>query len=150
MSYSVFVKQNYNPTVQEIVVLCAVSCLPRILLLTTLVFVIGNNNKTDRRGFFKKLRDNYVAGRLEAATTKEEKRILERKQSEKIRRRAVFERNVKTLVDGFSRRLRRGPGHIKLLVVGGVVLVIWLCHKGSIGCERDRRDKVLVIGLGVE
>ena len=115
------------------------------LLLTSLILIGNTESKTDRRGFFKKLRDNYIAGRLEAAATKEEKRILERKQTEKIRRRAVFERNVKTLVDGFSRRLRRGPGHVKLLVIGGVVLVIWLCHKGSIGCDRERDNVVIML-----
>lgn len=112
------------------------------------MFLLANGPKeTTRRSFFKNLRDNYIAGRLEAATKKEERKILESKQAEKIRRRAVFERNIKTLVDGFSRRLKRGPGHIKLLVVGGVVLVIWLCHKGSIGCDNTKEKQILLMIL---
>ena len=113
----------------------------RLLLIIAIVFLIANK-PTTRRGFFKNMRDNYIAGRLEAAATKEEKRILERKESEKMRRRLVFERNIKSLVDGLSKRLKHRRSTIMTVVVGGVVLVIWLCHKGSVGCERDRRKPV--------
>ena len=113
----------------------------RLLLIIAIVFLIANK-PTTRRGFFKNLRDNYIAGRLEGATSREEKRIIKRKASEKMRRRKVFERNVKTLVNGLSKRLKHRRSTIMTVVVGGVALVIWLCHKGSVGCERDRRKPV--------
>lgn len=113
------------------------------IVVTAMVTTSAMGEETTRRGFFKKLRDNYIAGRLEAAATKEEKRIIERRENEKLRRRAVYERNVKTLVDGISKRLRQRSGHIKLVIVGSVALIIWLCHKGSIGCDRDK-EHVLI------
>ena len=117
---------------------CGNGFMYKILLILSLVFIVGNG-ETTRRGFFKKLRDNYIAGRLEASATKEEKPIRERKEAEKMRRRVVFERNVKSLVDGLSKRLKHRRSTVMSIVIGGVVLVVWLCHKGSVGCERDRK-----------
>lgn len=104
-------------------------------LLLFATSAISEDNRHNRRSFFGKIRDAYIQGRFEA----NEKRVIERKEAEKMRRRAVFERNVKSLVDGLSRRLKRGPNQFKLIVVGGVILIIWLCHRGSVGCDRDRR-----------
>ena len=114
---------------------CTQSWLVAGFFLT--VPIHAKDKQIDRRGFFTKIRDSYLQGRLEAATRKEEKRIIERKQAEKMRRRVIFERNVKTLVGGLSKRLKRGPSYIKVAVIGGVILVVWLCHKGSVGCEHD-------------
>ena len=117
----------------------------KICLLLIAVFLLGNDDgRTDRRGFFKKLRDNYIAGRLEAATAKEEKRIINRYEKEKLRRRKLFEKNVKTIVDGVGKRLKKKPSYILWSVAGGIALIVWLCHKGSIGCDRGR-DKVVVM-----
>lgn len=110
-----------------------------MLIIAINIPVYGSDNKTTRRSFFKRLKDNYIAGRLEAATNKEERRIIERRENEKLRRRAVYERNVKTLVDGIAKRLRQRTGQIKIIVVGGIILVVWLCHKGSIGCDNDKK-----------
>ena len=95
-------------------------------------------DRHDRRGFFKKLRDNYIAGRLEAAATKEEKRIIERREAERIHRRKLFDRNVRTLVTSVGKRIKKRPSYVWWGVAGGAVLVWWLCRKGSLGCERDR------------
>ena len=106
------------------------------LVLIT-VFLIGNDDgKTNRRGFFKKIRDAYIEGRMSA----NEKRIIERKEAEKMRRRQVFERNVRSLVDGISKRLKHRRSTVSVVVIGGVALVVWLCHKGSVGCERSNHD----------
>ena len=104
-----------------------------IALLLSVIFCLGNTDgKTTRRGLFKKIRDAYIEGRLSA----NEKRIAKRKEKEKVRRRLVFERNVKTLVKGISKRLKHKRSTVSLIVIGSVVLVVWLCHKGSLGCER--------------
>ena len=118
---------------------CYTTAMKVCLLLLTFFLIANTESKQTRRGFFKNLRDNYIAGRLEAANSKEEKRILERKQNEKMRRRMVFERNVKSLVDGLSKRLKHRRSSIMTAIVGGIVIVVWLCHKGSVGCERDRK-----------
>ena len=100
--------------------------------------MVGNtNDKTDRRGFFKKIRDAYIEGRLSA----NEKRIADRKANEKMRRRMVFERNIKSLVDGISKRLKHRRSTVSIVVIGSVVLVVWLCHKGSVGCERSKKNE---------
>ena len=93
--------------------------------------------KTDRRGFFGKIKDAYIEGRLSA----NEKRVAQRKADEKLRRRQVFERNVKSLVDGISKRLRTRRSTVGIVVAGSFAMVFWLCHKGSIGCERNKTDK---------
>ena len=100
--------------------------------------MLANNDKTDRRGFFKKLKDAYVEGRLSA----NERRIADRKEAEKMRRRQVFERNIKSLVDGLSKRLKHRRSTVTVVVIGGVALVVWLCHKGSVGCD-GQQDKQL-------
>ena len=104
-----------------------------LLVLLTVVLVGSTDDEIDRRGFFKKIRDAYVEGRM----TANEKRIAERRAQEKVRRRYWFERNINKLTDGLSKRLQRGPSYIKVAVLGGVVLTIWLCHRGSVGCDRD-------------
>ena len=100
------------------------------------VTLLSNDEKIDRRNFFTKIRDAYIQGRYE----KNEQRIADRKEAEKMRRRAVRERNIRTLIDGVSRRLKRGPSYIKVSVFLGVGLVVWLCHKGSVGCD-GKEDK---------
>lgn len=109
--------------------------LPLVLVLTT-IYDVGwgapKDEEIDRRGFFKKIRDAYLEGKA----SKNEKRIIERKEFEKLRRRAVFERNVKAIVDGISKRLKHRRSNFALVVVGSVVLVVWLCHKGSMGCAK--------------
>ena len=108
-------------------------CLLAIFLST---FLIGNgDNKTDRRGFFKKIVTAYREGRA----TANEKRIIERKEAEKMRRRQVFERNVKSLVDGVSKRLKHRRSTVSIVVIGSVALVVWLCHKGSVGCDSKQQ-----------
>ena len=105
-----------------------------VLIGIVVCFMTGNTDgKTDRRGFFKKIRDAYIEGRM----TKNEKRIVERKEAEKMRRRQAFERNVKSLVDGVSKRLKHRRSTVSIVVIGSVGLVIWLCHKGSVGCDRQ-------------
>lgn len=117
---------------QATITLILRSCTALLFLFSPNVLAESKENTHSRRSFFGKIRDAYIQGRLES----NEKRIYERREAEKVRRRAVFERNVKSLVDGVSRRLKRGPNQFKLLVVGGVILVIWLCHRGSVGCNR--------------
>ena len=113
-----------------------------IALFLSLIFCIGNGEKTsddkmDRRGFFTKIRDAYREGRLSA----NEKRIATRKEQEKLRRRMLFERNVKSLVDGVSKRLRHRRSTVSIVVIGATVLVVWLCHKGSIGCDGNKKEE---------
>ena len=117
----------------------------KVLLIITTVFLLGNSTETTRRGFFKNLKDNYLAGRLEAATKKEEKRIITRYEKEKLRRRKLFEKNVKTIVDGVGKRLKKKPSYILWSVAGGIALIVWLCHKGSIGCERDKNEMFIMV-----
>ena len=115
--------------------------MKKLLIISCFVLLANNESKTDRRGFFKKLRDNYVAGRLEAAATKEEKRIIERKENEKMRRRMVFEKHRGKLVDGISSRLKHRRSTVMTIIIGGVALVVWLCHKGSLHCYHRERDR---------
>ena len=112
-----------------------------LLIITTAFLIANNDNKTDRRGFFQKIRNAYIEGRLENAS-REEKRILKRKTKEKLRRRKWFEKNVNKLATGMSKRLKHRRSTIMTVVVGGIVIVIWLCHKGSIGCERDQKKSL--------
>ena len=116
--------------------------MKKLLIISCFVLLANNQSKTDRRGFFKKLRDNYIAGRLEAATTKEEKRIINRWEKEKHRRRKMFEKHRGKLIDGISARLKHRRSTVMTVLIGGAVMVIWLCYKGSLYCfhrERDRR-----------
>ena len=102
-----------------------------LLTILCLTLLANSDGKTDRRGFFARIRDAYLEGRLSA----NEKRIAERKEAEKMRRRHVFERNIKSIVDGISKRLKHRRSTVSIVVIGGVVLVVWLCHKGSMGCD---------------
>ena len=108
--------------------------LKSLVVIISFFLIAADNSKTDRRGFFKKIRDAYIEGRM----TKNEKRIMERKEAEKMRRRQVFERNVKSLVDGVSKRLKHRRSTVSIIVIGSVALVVWLCHKGSVGCDRSQ------------
>lgn len=108
------------------------------LLLFFATSAISDDNKHNRRSFFGKIRDAYIQGRFEA----NEKRIIERRENEKMRRRAVFERNVKSLVDGLSKRLKHKRSSLSLLIVGGFAFGAWLCYKGSLGCHRGDKRKV--------
>ena len=105
-----------------------------MLVLISIFLIANTETKTDRRGFFKKIRDAYIEGRLSA----NEKRIADRKEAEKMRRRQVFERNVKSLVDGVSKRLKHRRSTVSIVVIGSVALVVWLCHKGSVGCDNEK------------
>jgi len=107
----------------------------QLLLAMFLVSATTPDDKTDRRGFLRKVKDAYLQGRY----SREEKRIVERKEAEKLRRRAVFERNVKSLVDGAAARLKRGPRQVTLVIIGGTALVVFLCLRNSIGCERKEQ-----------
>ena len=103
------------------------------------IFLIAATNDPDtidRRGFFARIKEAYLQGRY----SREEKRILDRKQAEKLRRRVVMERNVNRLVDGISSRLKRGPRQLTIFIVGGTTLILWLCHKGAVGCRDDSED----------
>ena len=108
-----------------------------LLIILCSILLANSEPKTDRRGFFVKLRDAYIEGRLSAS----EKRIADRKEAEKMRRRQVFERNVKSLVDGVSKRLKHRRSTVSIVVIGATVLVVWLCHKGSVGCNRNKEEK---------
>lgn len=111
----------------------------KILLLSLTFSTVSfaeEDGKITRRGFFTKLKQAYIEGRMSA----NEKRVLERKEAERMRRRQVFERNVKSLVDGVSKRLRHRRSTVSIVVIGGVTLVVWLCHKGSVGCD-NRPEK---------
>ena len=110
----------------------------RCLQATILAFfLVGNaDDKTTRRGFFAKLKESYLEGRY----SREEKRVLDRKQAEKLRRRVVYERNVNRLVDGISSRLKRGPRQLTIFIVGGTTLILWLCHKGAVGCNKQESE----------
>ena len=105
--------------------------MKRCLVIITIFLLANGEDKTDRRGFFRKIRDAYIEGRLSA----NEKRIADRKANEKMRRRMVFERNVRSLVGGVSKRLKHRRSTVSIVVIGSVVLVVWLCHKGSVGCD---------------
>ena len=106
----------------------------KVLLLLSL-FLLGNEEIT-RRNFFEKLRIAYHEGR----GTKEEKRIIKRRIKDKARRQKLFDRNVKTLIDGIAKRLRHKPSAVKFYAVAGVGIVVWLCYKGSIGCDGKEDD----------
>ena len=109
--------------------------MKRCLVIVTIFLLANGEDKTDRRGFFGKIRDAYVEGRLSA----NEKRIADRNSNEKMRRRMVFERNV-SLVDGVSKRLKHRRSTVSIVVIGSVVLVVWLCHKGSVGCDGKNKS----------
>ena len=106
-----------------------------LTILISTVFILGNGSppkgEVTRRGFFTKIKNAYIEGRMSA----NEKRIAQRKADEKMRRRQVFERNVKSLVDGISKRLKHRRSTVSIVVIGSVALIIWLCHKGSVGCD---------------
>ena len=118
---------------QIVIVSVTMIIMIRLIVITLLAVVLVGNDKVNRRGFFGKIRDAYIEGRLSA----NEKRIADRKEAEKLRRRHVFERNVKSIVDGISKRLKHRRSTVSIVVIGGVVLVVWLCHRGSVGCERN-------------
>ena len=110
-----------------------------ISLLVQIVFIqVGwgapDDDKIDRRSLFKKMRDAFVEGKM----SREEKRVLDRKANEKLRRRAVFERNINKLVDGVSARLRRGPRQLTVYIFISAGVVGLLCYKGSMGCEKKK------------
>lgn len=106
------------------------------LIIFIILIAAENSSTTDRRGFFRKIRDAYLQGRYSA----EEKRIVERQENEKMRRRLVRERNVKTVVDGIAKKLKTRPSHVRLYVFGGLAVVIWLCYRGSVGCNDNDKD----------
>ena len=111
----------------------------KLLLITLCIFMLANNDDNiGRRGFLKKIVTAYKEGRA----TANEQRIVQRKEAEKMRRRQVFERNVKSLVDGLSKRLKHRRSTVSIVVIGGVALVVWLCHKGSVGCERSKTRRI--------
>lgn len=116
-----------------------------LLLLTTFFLIATDPDKTDRRGFFKKIRDAYIEGRMsvneERPLTRHEKRILKRYYKEKVKRRRLFDRNVRSLVDGLSKRLKHRRSTVSIVVIGSVALVVWLCHKGSVGCDNHKERK---------
>ena len=108
-----------------------------LLALSLSTVALAEDDEISRRGFFTKLRDSYLQGRY----TSNERRLAERREAQKAHRRAVRDRNIRKLVDGLSKRLQRGPSNIKLGIVVGVGLVVWLCYKGSIGCDGKEDDR---------
>lgn len=96
-----------------------------------------SEDNMDRRGFFTKLRNSYLEGRY----GKVEQRMLQRKQKEKAKRVKIRDRHIRKLVDGLSRRLRHKPSAIKFYAIAGLGMVVWLCYKGSIGCDGKDDDK---------
>ena len=99
-------------------------------------FLVGAKASGDetRQGFLAKLGHAYREGRESAA----EKRIVKRKAEEKLRKRLVFERNVKVLVDGISRRIKSRPRQLPIFVIGCTILAVWLCLNNSLGCNRSK------------
>lgn len=58
---------------------------------------------------------------------------------ETMRKRLQEEKHLAELTKGFKNFLSKG--HTKLYVVGGIAFALYLCHRGSIGCDRDSDDK---------
>ena len=109
-----------------------------LLIILCFIMLANNDDNIGRRGFLKKIVTAYKEGRA----TANEQRIVKRKEAEKMRRRQVFERNVKSLVDGLSKRLKHRRSTVTIVVFGGFALVIWLCHKGSVGCDSNNTRRI--------
>lgn len=105
--------------------------MPTKLILICLLSVSMPLLADSKPSLLQRIKDGYREGRRSA----EEKRIISRKEAEKLRRRMTFERNVKTLIDGIAKRLKHRRSTVSIVVIGGVVLVVWLCHQGSVGCD---------------
>ena len=89
------------------------------------------DEKIERRTLFKRMRDAFLEGK----NARLEHRKEFEQNMEKMRRRKVFERNVKTLVNGLSKRLKKRTSSVFIVIGATFVLAVWLCHKGSIGCN---------------
>lgn len=100
----------------------------KLYLFIAALPLLGAN---DHKNFFKNMREEYRRGRE-----------LAKAQNEKMRRRKVRERNTKKLVDGLSKRLKRGPWRVNTVLFGSGVIIIWVCYRGAFGCvSRDDDNK---------
>ena len=63
---------------------------------------------------------------------------IEKVWKEVVRDRARKHKAAEELAQGWNKFLSKG--HSKAYVAGGVVLIVWLCYQGSIGCDRNKDE----------
>lgn len=63
---------------------------------------------------------------------------IEKVWREVVRDRAQKHKAAEELAKGWNKFLSKGNS--RLYIAGGIVLIVWLCHKGSIGCDRNRDE----------
>ena len=104
-----------------------------IILTIILIFVITICQSADA-GLWQKTKDAYKEGR-EEAKFKQAKRSIEERTDElwrsAMRRKAEEAKHLDELMKSFRK------GNIKIYVLAGVVMLVYLCERGSAGCETD-------------
>ena len=116
-----------------------------ILVLASFCFPLPSD-----AGLWEDMKRNYKEGRQEASdartTRKINKEIDQRYDElwrEAMRKRLQQERHMHELTKGFKTFLSKG--HTKFYIVGGVGLLVYLCHRGAVGCvydwDKDRRER---------
>ena len=104
-----------------------------IIFTIILIFVITTCQSADA-GLWQKTKDAYKEGR-EEAKFKQAKRSIEERTDElwrsAMRRKAEEAKHLDELMKSFRK------GNIKIYILAGVVMLVYLCERGSAGCETD-------------
>ena len=108
----------------------------RVLLFIFLGYIMGCVTKcpSAEAGLWQKMKDSYKEGREEAQVKQVKRSIEERTDQlwrEALRRKAEEAKHLDELMKSFRK------GNLKIYIIAGVVMLVYLCERGSAGCDTD-------------
>ena len=104
------------------------------IALTVALALVGLCSPPAEAGLWQKTKDAYKEGREEAKFKQAKRSIEERTDQlwrEALRRKAEEAKHLDELMKSFRK------GNLKIYIIAGVVMLVYLCERGSAGCETD-------------
>ena len=103
-------------------------------ILTIALALVGLCSPPADAGLWKNMKDSYKEGREEAKLKQVKRSIEERTDQlwrEALRRKAEETKHLDELMKSFRK------GNLKIYIIAGVVMLVYLCERGSAGCDTD-------------
>ena len=140
--------EEWRQTLNELFEILKILSFYILVALATVFFLFVFCSKADA-GLWDKVKDGYKEGVKDAEYERIEKSLPEDtiKRIEDIWREVMHqkiqqEKYMSDITKGIKDHLSKGnsPSHYKLYVAGGALLILYLCHRGGVGCDRDDDD----------
>ena len=123
-----------------------------VFIALAITFVLLTFCGKANAGLWDKVKSEYKEGVKDAEYERIEKSLPEEtiKRIEDIWREVMHqkiqqEKYMSEMTKGVKDFLSKGGGgggtsHLKLYAAGGIILILYLCHRGGVGCDRDDEE----------